>query len=909
MPHGTLRELFEAHEGKTCDKWDSYLDVYEEVFAPFRDKPISLLEFGVQNGGSLEVWARYFRKAKVVVGVDIDPRCAALSFQDARISVVIGDATAAKTRDEIACHSSLFDIIIDDGSHASSDIIATFLRVIPLLANNGVYLVEDMHASYWKEFGGELFAPYSAAAFFKTLTDVLNAEHWSLNIPAGELLQPFARRVQVPLPVHDLERIKSVAFFNSLCVIKKTGGERVALGPRRIAGTRSEVTSIVKFTTESFARKDALETAEDYVWAWQPRPPMETLAAKTRLAAMLQVEHDALRQELEEKDRELTLQRKRLAEMRRSLSWRITRPLRFTKRLAKGVYRRMRAIGPRLSPSPLSPGANQSADWTGLSQRRTYGLTEWLEILGNHFEEQSAEMQEHINAMLLRPNFLVVVDARKDDRDIDATLASLRVQNYGAAKVAILRRLSANETPLGLQIEGDDVVQHVNELDLTDPKFGNLDWALFLEPGDRLVPWALYTIASVINREPKSAMIYSDELLRASDGAPFPFYKPAWSPDYLESFDYIGHSGVFSMERIRKLSLPFASVYDLTLRFTEDLRPDSVLHLDQILFERGAPFDQPPAGVAEAIRGRLERTGRKGAVVPASSGTNCYHARLSWERRPEVSIVIPTAGRTRRIGGREVDLIVNVTQQIVERSTYRTPEIVVVSNSDLNEAQSDHLAKLGCKVLAFEEPTFNFSKEVNIGADAAGGELLLLLNDDIEIAQEDWIERLCDHVAKPEVGVVGCKLLYPNRRIQHVGVVQGHGNPDHVRRGYRADDAGYFNSTCGVRNYLAVTGACMLTRKALYKQVGGYTPRFAVSYNDVDYCLKVRAAGYRVVYTGDVSLIHMESSSRVPSADPEEVRCYHRTWTPELPSDPFYNERCMRFAPPSFEPQINARLF
>src|SRR5581483_1675516 len=129
-------------------------------------------------------------------------------------------------------------------------------------------------------------------------------------------------------------------------------------------------------------------------------------------------------------------------EMRRSLSWRITRPLRFTKRLAKGVYRRMRAIGPRLSPSPLSPGANQSADWTGLSQRRTYGLTEWLEILRNHFEEQSAEMQEHINAMLLRPNFLVVVDARKDDRDIDATLASLRVQNYGAAKVAILRRLS-----------------------------------------------------------------------------------------------------------------------------------------------------------------------------------------------------------------------------------------------------------------------------------------------------------------------------------------------------------------------------------------------------------------------------------------------------------------------------------
>jgi O-antigen biosynthesis protein len=550
---------------------------------------------------------------------------------------------------------------------------------------------------------------------------------------------------------------------------------------------------------------------------------------------------------------------------------------------------------------------------TEVRSKRTGDLAEWFDVLQDHLAAQIDEMREHIDTMVLRPAFLVVIDARKSKRDFDVTIGSLRAQIYRAAGVAVLRRDRPDDGNSGVQLVrdvSDETVQWVDHLDVCDPLFAHLDYLLFIEPGDRFVPSALYSFASEINREPTSALIYADELFRTSSGAPLPFHKPAWSPDYLESFDYIGHSGVFSMARARQLSLPFTSVYDFTLRFTESLGHDRVVHLDSLLFERAASFASKmfvDDDVA-AIRGRLERTGRSGVIVPAPSGTNCYHARVRWERTPEISILIPTAGYTKLIDGRDIDLIVNVTQQIVERSTYRSAEIIVVDNGDLNEGQTNHLAKLGCRRVTFKEQAFNIAKKLNLGASVAKGELLLLMNDDIEIVQGDWIERLCDHMAKPDVGVVGCKLLYPDRSIQHVGVFHYQGNPDHVRRGYPADDAGYFNSTCGVRNYLAVTGACMLTRKALYQQLGGYAPQLAVSYNDTDFCLNVRAAGYRVVYTGDVVLIHMKSLSCVPSAIPDEVRYYHERWTPELPQDPFYNERFLTLDPPSFEPRTNDRL-
>jgi GT2 family glycosyltransferase len=191
----------------------------------------------------------------------------------------------------------------------------------------------------------------------------------------------------------------------------------------------------------------------------------------------------------------------------------------------------------------------------------------------------------------------------------------------------------------------------------------------------------------------------------------------------------------------------------------------------------------------------------------------------------------------------------------------------------------------------------------------ATGSFLLLLNDDVEILTPDWIERMLAHFEKDHVGVVGVKLLYPDDRIQHAGVVQNNGSPDHVRRGFSRFDQGYFLSTCGVRNFAAVTGACMMVRRDTYRLVSGYTEQLPVSYNDIDFCHKVRAMGLSIVYTPDSELIHFESqSSPRASVEPKEWAYYNERWAPELTLDPFYNENRLSLAPPTFEPSIKPRV-
>jgi len=310
----------------------------------------------------------------------------------------------------------------------------------------------------------------------------------------------------------------------------------------------------------------------------------------------------------------------------------------------------------------------------------------------------------------------------------------------------------------------------------------------------------------------------------------------------------------------------------------------------------------------KALSGRVHRTGRHGSVYEHELHKGCYGVRLDLQRSPLVSVIIPTAGRTVTVGERRIDLILNVIGQIRDRSTYRNVEIIVVDNGDLTPAQLTGLASAGCRRITYAEPVFNVSKKLNLGASLASGEFFLLLNDDIEIITPEWIERLLEHFEKPHVGVVGAKLLYPDHTTQHVGVVHNFGNPDHVRQHFPRDDAGYFFSTCGVRNYSAVTGACMMTPARVYREVGGYSHELAVSFNDVDYCMKVRRRGLWVVYTPNAELIHMESLSHVVSLDMAELAWFHQRWAPELVSDQFYNERFLTVEPPTFVPCVNRRM-
>jgi hypothetical protein len=249
----SLYTLHNEHQGKLSDKWELYLDVYDRSFQHLRSKEISLLEIGVQNGGSLEVWGKYFPNAQAIIGCDIDPKCAKLEYADDRINVVVSDANTAQAYDAITKRTERFDIVIDDGSHRSSDIIATFARYFPLLKPGGIYVAEDLHCSYWPAYEGGLFAKTSAMSFFKALVDLVNVDHWGAgrtlehvgaqkrNTSVQELLGAFFPKRAFPQWLEN-HTISSVEAYDSLVLVRRASATaQLRLGKRCIVGNEATV--------------------------------------------------------------------------------------------------------------------------------------------------------------------------------------------------------------------------------------------------------------------------------------------------------------------------------------------------------------------------------------------------------------------------------------------------------------------------------------------------------------------------------------------------------------------------------------------------------------------------------------------------------------------------------------------
>ena len=243
MSKTTLHQLYAEHTGKSSDKWSLYLSEYDRLFNEFRDRPVRLLEIGVQNGGSLDIWSKYFGHATALIGCDINPDCALLQYEDPRISVIIGDANTAATREQVLDRCSEYDIVIDDGSHLSGDIVKSFGHYFSRVVDGGLFIVEDLHCSYWSHFDGGLFDPYSSIAFFKRLADVVNYEHWGVERPRASVLQGILDKYGSEMDFESLSRVHSVEFINSMCVVRKRPAVDNGLGLRFIAGTTETVVS------------------------------------------------------------------------------------------------------------------------------------------------------------------------------------------------------------------------------------------------------------------------------------------------------------------------------------------------------------------------------------------------------------------------------------------------------------------------------------------------------------------------------------------------------------------------------------------------------------------------------------------------------------------------------------------
>lgn len=259
----SLREKFLNHTGKISDKWSLYINEWERIFNPYRDLPIKLFEIGIQNGGSLEIWAEYFLNAKKIVGCDINEKCKELTFLDTRIEFYVGDVNTDEIQEKALKSASKYDIIIDDGSHQSSDVIRSFSRYFPHLNYDGMYVIEDLHTSYWGGFGGGLYDPNSSISFFKHLIDILNHEHWRNNKSREMFLAEFASKYQVPFFEVDLSSIHSIEFLNSLCIIRKKDPISNRLGKRIIVGKNELITTGIIRMNETSIHDSEVELSND----------------------------------------------------------------------------------------------------------------------------------------------------------------------------------------------------------------------------------------------------------------------------------------------------------------------------------------------------------------------------------------------------------------------------------------------------------------------------------------------------------------------------------------------------------------------------------------------------------------------------------------------------------------------
>ncbi len=238
-----MRELYSSHAGKLSDKWSLYLDAYDAVFARFRGRPVAFAEIGVQNGGSLELWAKYFPQASIVLGCDIDPKCGALAFDDPRIAVVVGNVNSDPAYRAIVARSPRYDVFIDDGSHTSRDIVMTFCSYFRHVSPGGIYAIEDLHCSYLKGWGGGVDRPDTSMAFLKRLADWVNLRWWKAEREPSSLLDPFFP----PAPRPDtaaFRDIRSVTFLDSMCLVeRRADGEVPGVGERVIVGREAAVST------------------------------------------------------------------------------------------------------------------------------------------------------------------------------------------------------------------------------------------------------------------------------------------------------------------------------------------------------------------------------------------------------------------------------------------------------------------------------------------------------------------------------------------------------------------------------------------------------------------------------------------------------------------------------------------
>ena len=610
----------------------------------------------------------------------------------------------------------------------------------------------------------------------------------------------------------------------------------------------------------------------------------------------------------------------------RRLGW-FGRTWRMAYRAVRTYLRLVRDRQPTAGLTPWQVLVNLPGAYRAATELRVrYSYADWIKRFDALRDEDVRAIRAHIERFSGRPHFQVLlcgVDEAGREA-VQTTLASLREQIYPNFTCNIVGAYeSAPDAPdarLDLRVAaGEAIPDWLKEFNLSLARQAEA-WVMLVRAGDALPAHALYWFACEALARPEAAIVYSDDDAVDAEGRrSHPRFKPDWSLAHLRSTHYLGEAVVLRGAAVAAAGGVSHDCcrhgnYDLLLRVI-DGAGERVAHVPAVLLHRrydATPGGEPalhPGGRTEPLPLRekeLDSTAWQGGALQAHLLRNAIDAdvletipgcrRVRYrlpENPPLVSVIVPTRDA--------LALIRQCVKSLLEKTTYPCFEILVVDNQSADPQALEYLGRIATypavRVLRYDRP-FNFSAINNFAAREARGAVLCLLNNDTEVITPDWLEEMVGHLLQPRVGVTGAKLYYPDGRVQHAGDAVGPGGcANHLHSSIDRDDPGYCNRAAVAQELSAVTAACVVTWRELYLKLGGLDEQhLEVAFNDVDYCLRVRAAGYRVVWTPHAGLYHHESVSRGAdrsrrrrSRAKREVVTMRRRWAHVMRHDPFYN--------------------
>lgn len=561
--------------------------------------------------------------------------------------------------------------------------------------------------------------------------------------------------------------------------------------------------------------------------------------------------------------------------------------------------------------------------WRGRPARVefTNDYDRWVQLYDTPSKKQLTELRNSLAAFARRPRISVVMPVyNTPPKVLDAAIHSIRNQIYPNWQLCIaddastaggirelIERHAAQDARISIRFrpQRGNIVAASN----TALEMASGDFVALFDHDDLLPVHALYWVVDAINRHPDAAILYSDEDKVDIAGKRYaPYFKTDFNLDLLRAQNMISHLGVYRRDIVAALGgfrpgFDGAQDHDFTLRATELVRRDEIVHIPRILYHWRAiagsaalsSESKPEAAAAgrRAVADHLQRIGSDATVVPAPEAPSHHRVRHPLPATlPLASIVICTRDHE--------SLLRTAIDSIRSRTTYGNYEIVICDNGSRDAATLAYLADLAAQtgISVFrDDSSFNYSRLNNAAVGKSRGELVCLLNDDIEVLAPEWLDELASFAIQPDVGAVGARLWYPDGTLQHGGViigvggVAGHAHP-RLPKGHR----GYFDRAVLQQELSAVTGACLMVRRKVFDDVGGLDEQIAVAFNDIDFCLRLRAAGYRNIWTPFAELIHHESASRGYEDNPEklarfqrEVRFMQNRWGDILHGDPHYN--------------------